>query len=62
MDQCGALTEEITQANHDALDCDGWEIDAHPACAPTTPPYRGGSLQMPNTKCWKTACSAALGI
>jgi hypothetical protein len=34
MDQCGALTEEITQASHDALDCDGWEIDAHPACAP----------------------------
>ncbi len=37
----GLLVEQITQANHDALGCDGWEISAHAACAPDHEPYQG---------------------
>ena len=33
INQMGALNEQIQQANHDALGCDGWEISAHSACA-----------------------------
>lgn len=37
----GLLVEQITQANHDALGCDGWEISSHTACAPDHEPYQG---------------------
>lgn len=37
----GLLVEQITQANHDALGCDGWEISAHAASAPDHEPYQG---------------------
>ena len=30
----GLMDEQITQANHDALGCTGWEIDAHANSAP----------------------------
>ena len=30
----GLMVEQITQKNHDALGCDGWEISAHAASAP----------------------------
>ena len=41
MDQLGALDDEVTQANHDALGCDGWEISAHAGSAPDHEPYQG---------------------
>lgn len=37
----GLLVEQITQANHDALGCDGWEISAHAASAPDHEPIQG---------------------
>lgn len=37
----GLLVEQITQENHDALGCDGWEISAHAASAPDHEPYQG---------------------
>ena len=41
MSGMGLLVEQITQANHDALGCDGWEISAHAASAPDHEPYQG---------------------
>ena len=41
MDQLGSLDDEVTQANHDALGCDGWEISAHAGSAPDHEPYQG---------------------
>ena len=32
MDQLGQLDDEVQQADHDALGCNGWEISAHAAC------------------------------
>ena len=37
----GLLDEQITQANHDALGCNGWEITAHRNSAPDHEPYQG---------------------
>ena len=41
MDQLGQLDDEVQQADHDALGCDGWEISAHAACAPDHEPIQG---------------------
>lgn len=37
----GLMQEQISQQNHDALDCDGWEISAHAASAPDHAPFQG---------------------
>lgn len=37
----GLMQEQITQKNHDDLDCDGWEISAHAASAPDHEPIQG---------------------
>ena len=37
----GLLDEQITQANHEALGCNGWEISAHANSAPDHEPYQG---------------------
>lgn len=37
----GLMQEQITQQNHDDLDCDGWEISAHAASAPDHEPIQG---------------------
>lgn len=37
----GLMVEQITQQNHDALGCDGWEISAHANSAPDHEPYQG---------------------
>lgn len=37
----GIMQEKISQQNHDALGCDGWEISAHAASAPDHEPYQG---------------------
>lgn len=37
----GLMQEQITQANHDAMGCDGWEISAHAASAPDHEPIQG---------------------
>ena len=37
----GLMNEQITQANHDELGCDGWEITAHAASAPDHEPIQG---------------------
>lgn len=37
----GLMNEQITQQNHDALGCDGWEISAHGGCAPDHEPIQG---------------------
>ncbi|WP_458862731.1 phage minor capsid protein [Acidaminobacterium chupaoyuni] len=37
----GLMQEQITQVNHDAMGCDGWEISAHAASAPDHEPIQG---------------------
>lgn len=37
----GLMQEKISQQNHDALGCDGWEISAHAASAPDHEPIQG---------------------
>lgn len=37
----GIMNEQITQQNHDALGCDGWEISAHMGSAPDHEPIQG---------------------
>lgn len=37
----GLMQEQITQANHDELGADGWEISAHAASAPDHEPIQG---------------------
>lgn len=37
----GLMQEQISQNNHDALGCDGWEISAHAASAPDHEPIQG---------------------
>ena len=37
----GLLVEQITQQNHDALGCNGWEISAHANSAPDHEPIQG---------------------
>lgn len=37
----GIMQEQISQHNHDALGCDGWEISAHHASAPDHEPHQG---------------------
>ena len=37
----GLMDEQITQANHDALGCNGWEISAHANSAPDHEPIQG---------------------
>ena len=37
----GLLDEQITQVNHDALGCNGWEISAHANSAPDHEPIQG---------------------
>lgn len=37
----GLMQEQIAQANHDELGCDGWEISAHAASAPDHEPIQG---------------------
>ena len=37
----GLMQERISQANHDALDCNGWEITAHANSAPDHEPIQG---------------------
>ena len=37
----GLMDEKITQQNHDALGCDGWEISAHHGSAPDHEPIQG---------------------
>ena len=41
MSSLGIMTEQITQRNHDALGCDGWEISAHMGSAPDHEPIQG---------------------
>jgi hypothetical protein len=41
MTRMGELNQEITQMNHDAIGCDGWEISAHSGCAPDHVPAQG---------------------
>ena len=35
------MQEKISQQNHDALGCDGWELSAHAGSAPDHEPYQG---------------------
>ena len=37
----GIMQEKISESNHDALGCDGWEISAHGCCAPDHEPIQG---------------------
>lgn len=37
----GLMQEQISQANHDQMGCDGWEISAHAASAPDHEPIQG---------------------
>jgi len=37
----GLMQEQISQSNHDALGCDGWEISAHANSAPDHEPIQG---------------------
>ena len=37
----GIMQEQISQQNHDSLDCDGWEISAHSGSAPDHEPIQG---------------------
>lgn len=37
----GLMQEQINEANHDMLGCDGWEISAHAASAPDHEPIQG---------------------
>ncbi len=37
----GLMQEQIAQHNHDALGCNGWEIDAHEGSAPDHEPFQG---------------------
>ena len=37
----GIMQEQISQQNHDALGCDGWELSAHGGSAPDHEPYQG---------------------
>lgn len=37
----GIMQEQISQQNHDALGCDGWELSAHAGSAPDHEPYQG---------------------
>lgn len=37
----GLMQEQISQKNHDALGCDGWEISAHANSAPDHEPIQG---------------------
>ena len=37
----GLMVEQVEQANHDALGCDGWEISAHANSAPDHEPIQG---------------------
>lgn len=37
----GLMTEQISQENHDALGCNGWEISAHANSAPDHEPIQG---------------------
>lgn len=37
----GIMQEQISQQNHDSLDCNGWEISAHSASAPDHEPIQG---------------------
>lgn len=37
----GLMQEQISQQNHDALGCDGWEISAHAGSAPDHEPIQG---------------------
>lgn len=37
----GQLVEQVTQMDHDALGCDGWEISAHANSAPDHEPIQG---------------------
>lgn len=37
----GLLVEQVTQKNHDALGCNGWEISAHANSAPDHEPIQG---------------------
>lgn len=37
----GLMQEQITQQNHDAMGCDGWEISAHANSAPDHEPIQG---------------------
>lgn len=37
----GLLVEQVTQQNHDALGCNGWEISAHANSAPDHEPIQG---------------------
>ena len=41
MGALGLMTEQIEQANHDTLGCNGWEITAHAGSAPDHEPYQG---------------------
>ncbi len=72
----GLMDEQITQANHDLLGCDGWEISAHANSAPDHEQYQGrqysdagykqlnGSLQrrIGTLNCGHTAMPIILGI
>ena len=37
----GLMQEQISQQNHDEMGADGWEINAHAACAPDHEPIQG---------------------
>lgn len=37
----GLMQEQISESNHDLLECDGWEISAHAASAPDHEPIQG---------------------
>lgn len=37
----GLMQEQISQQNHDALECNGWEISAHAGSAPDHEPIQG---------------------
>lgn len=37
----GLMVEQISQENHDALGCNGWEISAHANSAPDHEPFQG---------------------
>lgn len=37
----GIMQEQISQQNHDEMECDGWELSAHANSAPDHEPYQG---------------------
>ncbi len=41
MTQMGMLNQEVANASHDALGCNGWEISAHAGCAEDHEPIQG---------------------